>query len=62
MEIIGSDDHTKSELRDLIQFVESGRLNLSSSVTHRVQLEDVNTGLEIVERGIGNPIRVVVVK
>lgn len=62
MEIIGSDDHTKAELRDLIQFVESGRLNLSSSVTHRVRLEDVNTGLEIVERGIGNPIRVVVVK
>ena len=62
MEIIGSDDHTKSELRDLIQLVDSGRLDLSSSVTHRLRLEDVNTGLEIVERGIGNPIRIVVVK
>jgi len=62
MEMIGSDDHTKSELRQLIQLVQSGKLDLSRSVTHKVQLEDVNRGLQIVEGGIGNPIRVVITK
>ena len=62
MEMIGSDDHTNSELKELIQLVESGQLNLSESVTHKVRLEDVNRGLQIVEGSIGNPIRVVVTK
>ena len=62
MEIIGSDDHTYSELQKLIQLVQSGDLDLSGSVTHKVSLDDVNKGLQIVERGIGNPIRVVVTK
>jgi len=62
MELIGSDDHTNSELRTLIQLVESGKLDLSGSVTHKVRLDEVNKGLQIVESGIGNPIRVVVTK
>jgi threonine dehydrogenase-like Zn-dependent dehydrogenase len=62
MEMIGSDDHTYSELKKLIQLVQSGDLDLSASVTHKVSLDDVNKGLQIVERGIGNPIRVVVTK
>jgi len=62
MELIGSDDHLRSELRKLIELVESRKLDLSGSVTHRVRLEDVNRGMQIVEGNIENPIRVVVVK
>ena len=37
-------------------------MDLSTSITHRVHLDEVNTGLRILEERIGNPIRVVVVK
>jgi 2-desacetyl-2-hydroxyethyl bacteriochlorophyllide A dehydrogenase len=60
MELVGSNDHLKSELAELIQLVGSGRIDLSSSITHRVKLEEVNKGLQILEKGIGNPVRVVV--
>jgi 2-desacetyl-2-hydroxyethyl bacteriochlorophyllide A dehydrogenase len=62
MELIGVNDHLRSELAELIDIVASGKMDLSTSITHRVHLNDVNTGLRILEERIGNPIRVVVVK
>jgi len=62
MALIGSDDHLKSELSKLIELIESRKLDLSTSITHKVRLEDVNDGMQIVEGNIGNSIRVVVVK
>ena len=62
MELIGVNDHLRSELVQLIDIVGSGSLDLSKSITHRVHLDEVNTGLEILEERIGNPIRVVVVR
>jgi 2-desacetyl-2-hydroxyethyl bacteriochlorophyllide A dehydrogenase len=60
IELVGSNDHLKSELAELIQLVASGRIDLSSSITHRVKLEEVNRGIQISEKNIGNPVRVVV--
>jgi len=62
IEIIGVDDHLKTELSELISFVKSGRIDLSNSVTHRVPLEDINDGLRILEDENEKPIRVVVSK
>jgi propanol-preferring alcohol dehydrogenase len=62
MEVIGVNDHLRSELVELIDMIESGRIDLSKSITHRVHLDGVNTGLEILQKRIGNPIRVIVVK
>jgi propanol-preferring alcohol dehydrogenase len=62
MELVGVNDHLRSELAELIDIVGSGKMDLSRSITHRVHLDEVNTGLRILEEGIGNPIRVVVVK
>jgi len=62
MEIIGVNDHLRSELAELIEIVGSGKMDLSTSITHRVHLDEVNTGLGILEERAGNPIRVVVVK
>jgi propanol-preferring alcohol dehydrogenase len=62
MEIIGVNDHLKSELAQLIDYVASDRLDLSRSITHRVALGDVNHGMQILTENIGNPIRVVVTK
>jgi propanol-preferring alcohol dehydrogenase len=62
MDIIGVNDHLEFELAELIQLVSSGKLDLSTSVTHRVSLDDVNSGFDILEKKIGNPVRVVVAK
>jgi len=62
MELIGVNDHLRSELAQLIDLVGSGGMDLSTSITHRVHLDEVNTGFKILEERIGNPIRVVVVK
>jgi len=60
MEIVGVDDHLKTELNQLIALVRSRRLDLSHSVTHRVALRDVNEGFRILEDEHEKPIRVVV--
>lgn len=58
-EIIGVNDHLKSEMVQLVQFVESGTLTLSESITHTLPLEEVNHGMDVLQNQIGNPIRVV---
>jgi len=60
VELIGVNDHLKSELTELIELVSRGRMDLSTSITHRVKLEEVNQGMQILERNIGTPIRVVI--
>jgi propanol-preferring alcohol dehydrogenase len=60
MEIMGSNDHLRQEVVQLIDFVRSGKIDLSASITHRLSLDEVNRGMEILEKKIGNPMRVVV--
>jgi propanol-preferring alcohol dehydrogenase len=60
IELIGVNDHLKSELAELIGLVNSGRVDLSGSVTHKVKLEEINYGLQILRGNIGQPIRVVI--
>jgi 2-desacetyl-2-hydroxyethyl bacteriochlorophyllide A dehydrogenase len=62
MEIVGVDDHLRTELIQLIKLVRNGRLDLSRSVTHKVALADINSGFEILESNRENVIRIVVTK
>jgi propanol-preferring alcohol dehydrogenase len=62
MKIVGVDDHLKSELRQLINFVDSRKIDLSHSVTHKITLEDINAGFKILEDPDEHPIRVVASK
>jgi len=41
-------------------FVARGRLNLDYSATHTLPLQDINTGLDMLRKGEGNPVRIVV--
>jgi len=62
MEIIGVNDHLKSELIHLIKLVSNNKIDLSMSITHRLSLEEVNYGMEILEKNIDDPIRIVLVQ
>ena len=62
MTIIGVNDHLKSELYQLIDLIASGRLDLSTSITHKLPLEEANRALEMLEKKLDNPIRIILVQ
>ena len=62
MELIGVNDHLKSELDQLIKLAAYGKIDLSKSVTHRISLKDTNHGMEILKNNIGDPIRIVIMQ
>ena len=62
MEVVGVDDHLKSELVELVRLVRSRKVDLSRSVTHRVKLETINRGFRILESKREKAVRVVMLK
>ncbi|MCW4019749.1 MAG: alcohol dehydrogenase catalytic domain-containing protein [Candidatus Bathyarchaeota archaeon] len=46
-----SGDHTRFDLLQIIKLLEAGRIDLSRSITHRIPLQDINIGMELVESG-----------
>jgi len=53
-------DHTRTEVENVIALVEAGRLDLSKSVSHKLPLDKVNEGIDILRNNIGDPIRIIV--
>ena len=51
----------KQDFPPVIELVRSGKIDLSKSITHRIPLDEVNRGLEILEKKIGNPLRIVII-
>lgn len=60
IEIRGVWTLVKQEFPHIIELVRSGKVDLSRSITHRIPLDEVNRGLEILEKRIGNPLRIVI--
>lgn len=50
----------KQDYPDIIELVRSGKVDLSRSITHRIPLDEINWGLEILESREGNPLRIVI--
>jgi propanol-preferring alcohol dehydrogenase len=50
----------KQDYPRIIELVSSGKVDLSRSITHRLSLNEINRGLEILETREGNPLRIVV--
>jgi propanol-preferring alcohol dehydrogenase len=57
-----SGDHTLSELHQIVKLVESGRINLSKSITHRIPLVEINEGIDLIEGSKEHVERVVINK
>lgn len=60
LEVVGSFGSTSQDLNELLDLLESGRLDLSRSITHRWSIEDFPRSLEILETRDEHPIRMVV--
>jgi 2-desacetyl-2-hydroxyethyl bacteriochlorophyllide A dehydrogenase len=60
MELIGVNDHLKSEITQLIKLIQTGKVDLSKSITHKYTLKNINKGFEVLEKKIEDPLRVMV--
>ena len=60
LELVGSFGSTASDLNELIDLVDAGRLDLSRSVTHRTGIDGFPDALRQLETREGHPIRIVV--
>jgi len=57
--LMSPQDHLKSEIPQVIKFIEGGRFDLSHAVTHKFPLRQVNEAVKVLNERIGNPGRVV---
>jgi len=48
-QVMVSGDHTRAELKKIIKLLERGEVDLSHSITHEVNLHDVNEGLHMLK-------------
>ncbi len=60
VELRGSYAFTVREIEELVRLIANGRLDISSSVSKRITLDEINQGLETLHNKIGDPIRIVV--
>lgn len=59
-QVLGHLGYQNVDIETLAKLVSTGRLDLSRSVSEIVSLEDLPRGIERLERGEGNPIRILV--
>jgi threonine dehydrogenase-like Zn-dependent dehydrogenase len=57
--MLTSMDHLGAELDKVIALAANSKIDLSKSITHRMELEQVNEGVRVLKESIGNPTRVV---
>lgn len=55
-------DHTRADMKEVIDLVAQRKVDLSDSITHKLSLDDANRGLEMFEKKIGDPVRIVMLQ
>lgn len=58
-QIRSSSDHTSDDLRKLLELVALKKIDLSKSITHKLKLEEVNKGFQMLDTKQDNPVRIV---
>jgi S-(hydroxymethyl)glutathione dehydrogenase/alcohol dehydrogenase len=58
-QIRSSSDHTREDFRRLLDLVSQKKVDLSKSITHKLKLEEVNKGFEMLDSKQDNPVRIV---
>jgi len=52
-------DHIKSEIPEVLRLIETGRYRFGDAVTHRFPLRSANEAVQVLQKRIGNPGRIV---
>ena len=59
MQLRTSTDHMRIDIMEVVEMVLQKRIDLTDSVTHRIPLNEVNRGIEMMDKKIGDPVRIV---
>ncbi len=59
-ELFGSMGSTRDDVKEVINLISSKQLDISTSITKKIRLEEVNTGLEDLYKRRGDPVRIVI--
>jgi propanol-preferring alcohol dehydrogenase len=59
-QVLGSFGGTKEEIDRILELIKMKKLDLSRSISQVLKLEQINEGLEKLEKKVGNPIRIVI--
>ncbi|MEM2983642.1 MAG: zinc-binding dehydrogenase [Candidatus Jordarchaeaceae archaeon] len=59
-QVLGSFGSNKEEIDRILELIKMKKLDLSRSISQMLKLEQVNEGLERLEKKVGNPIRIVI--
>jgi len=54
-----SSDHTSDDLRRVLELASLKKIDLSKSITHKLKLEEVNKGFQMLDTKQDNPVRIV---
>ena len=57
-----SGDHTRDDLRRVIELVKAKRIDLSKSITHKLPFDKLNYGLEILDEKKEDILRAVLIQ
>jgi threonine dehydrogenase-like Zn-dependent dehydrogenase len=52
-------DHSKSEITEVLRLIETNRYQFVNAITHRFPLRSANEAVEVLQKRIGNPGRVI---
>jgi alcohol dehydrogenase, propanol-preferring len=62
VEVTGCNDHPRHEMTEIIELVRQKKIDLTDSITHRIKLEDVNHGIEMVDKKSDDSVRIVMLQ
>lgn len=60
IEVLGSYSYCKRDIERVVKLATNKELNLAKSITHKLHLEEVNKGIEILDGRLENPLRVII--
>ena len=59
-QLIGSFGSDLADIQKLVALLSANKMDLSESITSKIPLEEVNQGIQDLEKKTGNPVRIVV--
>jgi len=58
--VLASYGYCKSDIETLVNLVSKGKIDLTYSITHKLPLDEINKAIEILEKNIGSPFRIII--
>ena len=62
IEITGCNEHPRHQMIEIIELVRQKKVDVTDSITHKIKLDDVNRGLEMLDKKSDDLLRVVMVQ